>query len=230
MLVETKGFAILSLLWCLLPTSWPSDTKRTPHRCVNVLLSVTAGFVLLSAQLWNDTFFFCLSGWQVGEEMSKDLFLRPSDHQCSNQSWARWAASQTFPAGGASCRRDWLWEPWDCSVWVHVTGKCFEKNSGVLNETRNRCKSNRGYNSKPSGFLLLWMLASIIAQLILLAPVITTVYVGHYVKKKNWPGEGRGVDILGSILWGKTWMLSYIMKLNICEKYTHKVIRNTMSF
>ena len=28
MQAETKGFDTLSLRWCLLPTSWPSDTKR----------------------------------------------------------------------------------------------------------------------------------------------------------------------------------------------------------
>lgn len=37
MQAETKGFASLSLLWFLLPTSWPSDTRKTPPWCVNIL-------------------------------------------------------------------------------------------------------------------------------------------------------------------------------------------------
>lgn len=66
-------------------------------------------------------------GWQVGEEMPEDLFLRPPDHQCANQGWARRAASETLPAGGAGRRRDRLWKPRDRSLRVHVTGmKSFE--------------------------------------------------------------------------------------------------------
>lgn len=76
----------------------------------------------------------CLpSGWQVGKEVPEDLFLRPPDHQCTYQGWACWAASSTLPAGGTGCRRDWLWEPWDCSVWVHVTGRMFNKTDSPLN-------------------------------------------------------------------------------------------------
>lgn len=37
MQVETKGFVTHSLLWCSLPTSWPSDTRKTPHWCANIL-------------------------------------------------------------------------------------------------------------------------------------------------------------------------------------------------
>lgn len=43
--VETKGFVSPSPLWSLLPTSWPSDTKKTPRRCVATSLSFLSLFV-----------------------------------------------------------------------------------------------------------------------------------------------------------------------------------------
>lgn len=47
--VETKGFVTHSLLWCSQPTSWPSDTRRTPHWCANIPVHhiSNAGFLLL---------------------------------------------------------------------------------------------------------------------------------------------------------------------------------------
>lgn len=77
-------------------------------------------------------------GWQVGKEVSEDLLLRPPDHQCTYQGGARWAASSNLPAGGAGCRRDRLWEPRDCSLWVHVTGRMFNKTISALNLSLHR--------------------------------------------------------------------------------------------
>lgn len=151
--VETKGFATLSLLWCSLPISWPSDTKRTPHRCVNILFSLTCWICCFVYPTMKSYLFFLLPlGRQVGEEMSKDLFLRPPDHQCSNKGWAGWAASTTLPAGCAGCRRDWLWEPRDCSLWVHVTGKWSELNSSVFS-----VDCLRSAQSKITNYITKWL-------------------------------------------------------------------------
>ncbi len=122
--VETKGFATHFLLWCSLPTSWLSDTKKTPHWCANIHFHTLRLQICFCVINWVQ---LCLlTGWQVGKEVSEDLFLRSPNHQCTYQGRACRAASSTLPAGGAGCGRDWLWESRDCSLWVHVTGRMFK--------------------------------------------------------------------------------------------------------
>lgn len=69
------------------------------------------------------TYFISL-GWQMGKEVPEDILICSSDHQCFDQSRAGRAASPSLPTRSASCRRDWLWESWNCGLWIHVPGKC----------------------------------------------------------------------------------------------------------
>lgn len=113
----------------------PKDSLHTPS---SGLCCLPAGFQIQGELLTGDTrtrththtcVYWILNrslssaGWQVGKEVSEDILLRSPDHQCTVQSRAGWASSQTLPAGGAGCRRDWFREPRNCSLRVHVAGK-----------------------------------------------------------------------------------------------------------
>lgn len=123
--VETKGFASRSLLWFSLPTSWPSDTRKMPHWCADILFTLHVPWCFYVSPVFKLSQICPPSGWQVGKEVSEDLFLRSPDHQCTYKGWAGRAAPATLPAGGAGCRRDRFWEPRDCSLRVYVTGRMF---------------------------------------------------------------------------------------------------------
>lgn len=59
----------------------------------------------------------------MGKEMSEDFLVRPSDHQRSDQSGAGGVTPEAFPPGGSGGRRDWLWEPRNRCLRVHVSGR-----------------------------------------------------------------------------------------------------------
>jgi len=58
----------------------------------------------------------------MGKEVPEDLLVWSSDHQCSDQSRTGRAASPSLLTRSTGCRRDWLWESWDCGLWIHVPG------------------------------------------------------------------------------------------------------------
>ena len=54
--------------------------------------------------------------------MSENLPVLPPDDRSPDQGWHGWDATTTLPTRGADCWRNWIRKPWNCSIWVHVTG------------------------------------------------------------------------------------------------------------